>query len=747
MAEQTIKVFLSYRVVESDQVFVARVYSHLRKQPLISPFFYADQQGHKRAWQEFIGKKLGESEHLIFFAGVAIGETQKKEALAFAELCKHNGTNISDRSIVVKLPNAAVLSTVGLVEYQGCHEVTCQAVDAHEAVSTAIAITKSLGSKWVALDGLPVGYPFAYEKDIIDAYVARTHIARVSVLRDGCPEQWPEPELIGGEQFQPDPNPIKEEVIGTFRDNKDRILVDGRSKYHKPASMNTKEDCRCLVEGKLTFAEAGPRSNLCMPQQGQNILRVGILVSGGIAPGINAVIAGIVQRHLLYGRLDQKKIRFPLDRCKQYDLQIYGFRNGFSGLLAGDTTVLCNALKRTEEVEAHMQAIANQGGSAIGTARFDDMLSVGRDPDERDRKLRDIVTSLAGNHYDIVYIIGGDGSMRATHAIWTKVKEMVADRIIPKPISIVGIPKTMDNDVLWVWQTFGFLSAVERAREAIRQLHTEFTSNPRLCIVQLFGSDSGFVVSHAALASGVCDVALIPEVEFSMTKLCDYINERLKRRLIHGEGGQSPHGMVVMAETAIPQDIEACLKHLKDEKQELEPEEERAIRKFVEEGRRVHGQTPDALRTGGLKVVSRMLQDGIRKLAGIDQYWQGFRVFTNEPRHLLRAIPPSVSDVIFGQRLGVLAVDNALAGYTDFMISQWMTEYVLIPLPLVVLGRKRVPPNGIFWKSVLASTNQHAELTERIEALGAGSGTEAATPQQRGGAGIQALKETPKLTG
>jgi hypothetical protein len=88
-------------------------------------------------------------------------------------------------------------------------------------------------------------------------------------------------------------------------------------------------------------------------------------------------------------------------------------------------------------------------------------------------------------------------------------------------------------------------------------------------------------------------------------------------------------------------------------------------------------------------------------------------VVTDEPRHLLRAIPPSCLDIIFGQRLGTLAVENALAGYTDFMISQWLTEYVLVPLQLAVLGRKRIPRTGIFWKSVLAKTGQPANLDLR----------------------------------
>jgi len=87
-------------------------------------------------------------------------------------------------------------------------------------------------------------------------------------------------------------------------------------------------------------------------------------------------------------------------------------------------------------------------------------------------------------------------------------------------------------------------------------------------------------------------------------------------------------------------------------------------------------------------------------------FWEDFRVVTNEPRHLIRSIRPSVSDVIFAERLGALAVDNAMAGYSDLMVSQWLTEFVLVPLPLVVLGRKRVYTRGMFWKSVRAKTGQ-----------------------------------------
>jgi hypothetical protein len=129
--------------------------------------------------------------------------------------------------------------------------------------------------------------------------------------------------------------------------------------------------------------------------------------------------------------------------------------------------------------------------------------------------------------------------------------------------------------------------------------------------------------------------------------------------------------------------------------------------------RRVFGQTPDELRMAGLKIVSNYLQNRIRTMG--DQGdpkdpWRHYRVLINQPRHLIRSMDPSCHDVIFCGRLGKLAVDNAMGGYSGFMISQWLTEYVLVPLDLVVLGRKRVPPYGIFWKSVIASTEQPANL-------------------------------------
>jgi 6-phosphofructokinase len=213
-----------------------------------------------------------------------------------------------------------------------------------------------------------------------------------------------------------------------------------------------------------------------------------------------------------------------------------------------------------------------------------------------------------------------------------------------------------------------------------------------------------------------------------MKDVCKYMAKRLyerrdrrQKQRVGASVYRNPYGIIVMSETAIPTDFEDYMDRkyvglTGDEKKELE--------KFAENKKMVRGQTPDALRSAGLKIVSKVLQQYIRGVMGecdecalgpnielecpetSDDYWKEFRVFTNEPRHLIRSMEPSVSDVAYGIRLGTMAADMALAGYTDCMVSQWLTEYVVVPLKLVVLGRKRVPKEGIFWKTVISKTRQ-----------------------------------------
>ncbi len=511
---------------------------------------------------------------------------------------------------------------------------------------------------------------------------------------DGCPAVWPKVQHWEKEEKEKEiKNKSSKEGESYFRSKKAMVLAAALQKYHWDEEDESTILHDCPIKQGLTFPEAGPREMLYYPTEGKT-LKVAVIVSGGIAPGINAVIDGITQRHYQYAQ----KLN--------YDLEVHGLNNGFlafGGLLAATETLA--EKKQNVNIEPNTSEAAAQGGSRLGTSRVDDLLKPGKRLD----MLGEMASSLIKN-YNILYIIGGDGSMKAAHALWN-----IAQGLGEKKLSIVTIPKTMDNDILWVWQTFGFLSAVEKAREVVEHLSTEVTSNPRLCVVQLFGSDSGFVVSHAVLASrtGICDAALIPEVKFSMTGLATYIKKRIHQRRDLG----IPSTLIVMAETAVPTDAEDFINEKYIGLSDGEKDAIEEFDKLRKKGRRIQGQTNDFLRSAGLKIVKHGLDELLPKPEIVTptpflppSFWKNMRVFSNEPRHLLRAIPPSCSDIINGQRLGMLAVDNALAGYTDFMISQWLTEFVLIPLDLVVLGRKRIPKSGIFWKSVLNKTGQPSDL-------------------------------------
>jgi 6-phosphofructokinase 1 len=674
-------IFLSYHF--PDESFVQAVNKRLQQLSQVTTFFYGSDQ-RPVGWQTQLGQELAECTGFVLFLGQALGECQTDEAQIAAE----SSVPSFGRVIVRTKASASLPATLSFFKSRST-EIFVDSFDLQQAQSCADKLIKVL-----ELDNpfdLPDGYPFDYEKKIIEEYSAGNGRVGDEWVRQGCPAEWPSVEREKDIPYEP--NPLGIDIVGAYRKESAAIVVDTRIGWREldqsqayPATIAARslDKCRDNQVPALTFPEAGPRARLCYPVGGT--LTVGILVSGGIAPGINAVIESIVKRHT----------RYRAEHKRGYKLSILGYLEGFEGFVRRE--------QNSVELYANsVTGLAGQAGAKLRTSRADELLR-GK-TSERYGHFLTIIGQLS--KVNILYVIGGEGSMKAAHAIWK------ISRNIGHPISVIGVPKTMDNDIFWVWQSFGFLSAVEEARKAILNLHTEAASNPRLCIIQLFGSDSGFVVSQAVLASGVCDAALIPEVGFAIkgeNGLSQYICGRLRERLLKGE---SPSAVIVMAETAIPVDALDYVEDPKDEyKIRLFGEEKDAVRRFFKEGRRVGGQTPDELRSAGLKIVSKTLLNDIKDMQNTDVYWKDYRVFANEPRHLIRSIPPSVSDVIIGERLGTLAVDNAMAGYTDFMVSQWLTEYVLVPLKLVVLGRKRVPENGMFWKSVLDSTRQPPDMTK-----------------------------------
>jgi 6-phosphofructokinase 1 len=714
--------FFSYSSSDAEFVHLVRVFA----QPSLDEIFafQQSQDGSNDIWEQ-ITRKLATSENFVIFAGAQCGKYQKFEVARIFDLINKPGS--TQKAIVVMMePKESALLLLGgemapATDFPRIDALQKGLKDEEAAEQVAKAIAYKWGLRWKPFDGLAQDpHLFSYEKDIIKFFhnvkrlfpdgridspienlkpdLSEADKAIVIDIREkwlrGCPMEWKDVRDFAADASSTTLNELPQEEIGAFRPRDARVLAKGLTTYAS-AESGVKE---------FTLQEAGPRKELYYPRNA-NTLKVGIIVSGGIAPGINAVIDGIVQRHFRYAK----------HHGYLNGLKIEGFRDGFLSLskhprpqsvvLAPDVTEAGQAGCQGAVCTA---AHAHEGGSILGTSRADALLA----SNNRASNLLRIDEKLAD--LDILYVIGGDGTMKAAHALY-EISARNENR--DHPLSVVAIPKTMDNDVLWVWQSFGFLSAVEKAREVIDQLNTEVQSNPRLCVVQLFGSDSGFVVSHTVLAepTGHCLVALIPEVPFSMTGKKGLIAD-LRRRLSLDDG-RLPHGIVVMAETAIPTDADL---YLTDDKNSeffvhLTDEEKSAINEFTglrKNHRRIQGQTRDELRSAGLKIVSQGLEKALKKDSSGRpmREWENFRVFCNEPRHLLRAIPPSCLDIIFGQRLGTLAVDDALAGFTDFMISQWLTEYVLVPLELASLGRKRIPQEGIFWKSVLAKTRQTAVL-------------------------------------
>ena len=647
------KVFLSYNF--EDETFVAQVNSILREQPGIKPYLWY----HNRRpgnWKDQLSSQLDESEVFILFLGEEIEGFQLSEAEYMMKSGKLN------KVVVVRLPGACSLPE-SLNEFEDITPLPVSQINDVGVRKCAKEIVMTLGVRWYFSKGIPEGYPFCYEKDILDTFKKNKGHLPADLVEKGCVRDWPD---------------VKRRTIPEYKNDLSKELIGFYGPFDQMVTI-VDEDPNLYV-----FPEARPRKKLYFNRHDLNI---GIVVSGGIAPGINAAISAIIDRHRMYAEASNP----------EYKLHINGFRDGFYGILENNVMDLSEPL---------VDEIKTKGGSIIGTSRTDEIID---DPG----KIKKLVTQLDALSIDILYIIGGDGSIRASHAIYATVqqmKELDTLDTIDKEISIIAIPKAMDNDVLWVWQSMGFLSSIDVAKDIVLKLYTEVTANPRLCVVQLFGTDSGFVVAHAAIASGVCDVALIPEYPFTIKKLSEYLIDRMYERR-RQSNSRYPYGMILMAETSIPEDWQEYVNEEKDKIMELTEDEKEALNTFEKNKRRFIGQTPDFLRSAALKLVANGIKSEIKD-SEMKDVWEGFRIFTNEPRHIIRAASPNTTDIIFAQRLGILAVDNALAGYTDCMITQWLSEYVLVPLELVILGRKRVPTEGMFWKQVLFSTGQPVNLSE-----------------------------------
>jgi 6-phosphofructokinase 1 len=266
--------------------------------------------------------------------------------------------------------------------------------------------------------------------------------------------------------------------------------------------------------------------------------------------------------------------------------------------------------------------------------------------------------------------VGGDGTMHGAHAICEEIRRR------NRKISVIGVPKTIDNDINFVYKTFGFDTAVGKAREVLDCAHAEAVGAPNgIGLVKVMGRDSGFIAAYATLANLEVNFCLVPEVRFELYgkgAFLDLLETRLKER---------EHAVIVVAEGA-GQDLMQAGESRKDAS-----------------GNVLHDD------------IGEFLKEKIQEYFASKKNPVNLKYF--DPSYIIRSGPANASDCIFCDNLARNAVHAAMAGKTDLVIGLWHGVYVHVPIPLAIRERKRIRPEGSLWSHVLEVTGQPMAMTAK----------------------------------
>ncbi len=370
---------------------------------------------------------------------------------------------------------------------------------------------------------------------------------------------------------------------------------------------------------------AGPREKIYFNPPD---LRCGIVTCGGICPGINDVIRSIVL-------------------CLRYHYgvnKVYGFRFGYEGLVPK------YGHEPMELTPDTVKGIHLAGGSILASSRGSQDIGV-------------MVDTLERMKIGILFTIGGDGTLRGGQAIVEEVKRRGAR------ISIIGIPKTIDNDICYVQQTFGFETAVTETRTSLYSAHVEATgARNGVGLVKLMGRQSGFIAAYATLANSEVNFCLIPEVSFSFDGFMRLLEQRLA---VKG------HALVVVAEGAGQNLLEGT--HCRDA-------------------------------SGNI----RLADIGIFLRDRIKQHFEEKGIEMNlkyiDPSYTIRSTPANARDAAFCLLLGQNAVHAGMSGRTGMIVGVWRGEFTHVPILTAVSQRKQVDLSNWLWSAVLSSTGQPEKM-------------------------------------
>ena len=377
---------------------------------------------------------------------------------------------------------------------------------------------------------------------------------------------------------------------------------------------------------EMLFEKAGPRQQIFFnPRQ----VRAALVTCGGLCPGLNNVIrSAFLELHMNYG--------VP---------EVWGIRYGFRGLnpAVGDPPI-----RLSLEMVEH---IHQTGGTILGSSRGPQDAAV-------------MVDFLVEQNIQILLCIGGDGTQQGAQKIFEEIQRRQL------PIAVVGVPKTIDNDILYCERSFGFTTAVAEAQKVLDCAHVESKGAPYgIGLVKLMGRESGFIAAAATLASQEVNFTLIPEVPFVLEGEGGFL-AALRRRLL-----QRRHAVVVVAEGA-GQDL-------------------------------MGGPYPERDASGNRKLQDIGLYLKERIAAYFAQQGPEVSIKYIDPSYIIRSVPASSEDDILCDQFARHAVHAAMAGKTGMMIGLMHGAFIHVPWSLSVGRRRYVDEEGDLWAAVLAATGQH----------------------------------------
>jgi len=417
------------------------------------------------------------------------------------------------------------------------------------------------------------------------------------------------------------PSPVQNRAKGangiTFVSDNERVVIDVQEmSLVQQIKQGQRPDC---------FELAGPRPNIFFDP---SKLRCALVTCGGLCPGLNDIIRSIVlELHWGYGIQS-----------------IYGIRYGLEGFIPkfGHRIV--------DLTPDYVVNIHERGGSVLGSSRGP-------------QNVDEIVDCLERMNVGILFMIGGDGTLMAA----THIASSISQRKLK--IGVVGVPKTIDNDIHLVSRSFGFDTAVDVATRAIMSAHNEAEGYPNgIGLLKLMGRHSGFIAATATLAQQDVNFVLIPEVDFDLEGPSGFLSALEKRLASRG------HAVIVVAEGA--------------------------GQKFFENA---HTER-DASGNIKLNDIGIYLKDSI--ISFFDAKGIDISIKYIDPSYMIRSLPANANDRVFCNFLGRNAVHAGMAGKTKLLIGHWNNSFVHVPMDRVAGKRKQIDPKGRLWRSALEATGQ-----------------------------------------